>query len=156
MTKLFAAFIVNVLFTGRPYIRAVAGCSLYTSRHLLETLKRWPKLGFLGGVKEAVYCANPQREEPLVPLLARAQHQTALEKALDTRQVGTIVWHVAAHEIGHAIYGLGAVKDAIKVSTKTLLEEPRAELTALHTMRLLLPAGLLTQVHLSAPRYYFY
>ena len=54
-------------------------------------------------------------------------------------QVGTIVWHVAAHEIGHAIYGLDGVKDTIRVSTKTLLEEPRAELTALHTMTLLPP-----------------
>ena len=61
-------------------------------------------------------------------------------------QVGTIVWHVAAHEIGHAIYGLDGVKGAIKVSTKTLLEEPRAELTALHTMTLLLPAGMLKKV----------
>ncbi len=56
------------------------------------------------------------------------------------------MWHVAAHEIGHAIYGLDGVKDAIKVSTKTMLEEPRAELTALHTMTLLLPAGLLKKV----------
>ena len=56
------------------------------------------------------------------------------------------MWHVAAHEIGHAIYGLDGVKDAIKVSTKTMLEEPRAELTALHTMTLLLPAGLLKTV----------
>lgn len=56
------------------------------------------------------------------------------------------MWHVAAHEIGHAIYGLDGVKDAIKVSTKTLLEEPRAELTALHTMTLLLPAGFLKKV----------
>jgi hypothetical protein len=39
-----------------------------------------------------------------------------------------------------------AVKDVIKVSTKTLLEEPRAELTALHTMRLLMPAGLVSEV----------
>ena len=63
-------------------------------------------------------------------------------------QVGTIVWHVAAHEIGHAIYGLTAdgVKNVIKTSTKTLLEEPRAELTALHTMTLLEPAGLLSKV----------
>ncbi len=65
-------------------------------------------------------------------------------------QVGTIVWHVAAHEIGHAIYGLDGVKDAIKVSTKTMLEEPRAELTALHTMTLLLPAGLLKKVRLAS------
>lgn len=63
-------------------------------------------------------------------------------------QVGTIVWHVAAHEIGHAIYGLDGLglKDVIKTSTKTLLEEPRAELTALHTMTLLEPAGLLSKV----------
>ena len=61
-------------------------------------------------------------------------------------QVGTIVWHVAAHEIGHAIYGLDGVKDVIKTSTKTLLEEPRAELTALHTMTLLEPAGMLSKV----------
>ena len=61
-------------------------------------------------------------------------------------QVGTIVWHVAAHEIGHAIYPLDGVKDAIKTSTKTLLEEPRAELTALHTMTLLESAGLLSKV----------
>ena len=56
------------------------------------------------------------------------------------------MWHVAAHEIGHAIYGLDGVKDVIKTSTKTLLEEPRAELTALHTMTLLEPAGLLSKV----------
>lgn len=41
--------------------------------------------------------------------------------------------------------GLDGMKGLIKVSTKTLLEEPRAELTALHTMTLLLPAGLLTK-----------
>ena len=56
------------------------------------------------------------------------------------------MYHVAAHEIGHAIYSLDSVRDIIKVSTKTLLEEPRAELTALHTLRLLLTAGLVDLV----------
>ena len=37
-----------------------------------------------------------------------------------------------------------------QVSTKTLLEEPRAELTALHTLPLLLAAGLLDEVHESS------
>ena len=32
------------------------------------------------------------------------------------------------------------------MSTKTLLEEPRAELTALHTLRLLPPSGLIDKV----------
>ena len=56
------------------------------------------------------------------------------------------MYHVAAHEIGHAIYSLDSLRDVIKVSTKTLLEEPRAELTALHTLRLLLAAGLVDLV----------
>ncbi|CAL8470879.1 g10421 [Coccomyxa elongata] len=83
------------------------------------------------------------REESARDLASKVLADPARKDSINT--VGTIVWHVAAHEIGHAIYGLDAVKDAIKVSTKTLLEEPRAELTALHTMRLLLPAGLLTE-----------
>ena len=37
------------------------------------------------------------------------------------------------------------MRDTIKVATKTLLEEPRAELTALHTLRLLPPSGLIDQ-----------
>eukprot|EP00730_Choanoeca_flexa_P012726 TRINITY_DN4561_c0_g1_i1.p1 TRINITY_DN4561_c0_g1~~TRINITY_DN4561_c0_g1_i1.p1 ORF type:complete len:553 (+),score=159.79 TRINITY_DN4561_c0_g1_i1:51-1709(+) len=55
--------------------------------------------------------------------------------------INTIVFHVAAHEIGHAIYGLDHVKDVIHASTKTLLEEPRAELTALATMKLIVDVG---------------
>ena len=47
--------------------------------------------------------------------------------------------------------GLDGMKGQIKVSTKTLLEEPRAELTALHTMTLLVPAGLLTRARCTSP-----
>lgn len=84
------------------------------------------------------------REEDAKALARRMCKDPSRADDIDT--VGTIVYHVAAHEIGHAIYGLDAVKDVIKVSTKTLLEEPRAELTALHTLRLLLAAGLVDQV----------
>ena len=52
-------------------------------------------------------------------------------------------------QIGHAIYSLDIVKDIIKVSTKTLLEEPRAELTALHTLRLLLQRSFVDQASCS-------
>ena len=48
------------------------------------------------------------------------------------------VWHVAAHEVGHAIYNLDAVADELNLpSVTTLLEEPRAELTAMFTLDLL-------------------
>ncbi|EDQ91547.1 uncharacterized protein MONBRDRAFT_31533 [Monosiga brevicollis MX1] len=55
--------------------------------------------------------------------------------------VDTIVYHVAAHEVGHAIYNLDHVKGSIKPDTCTLLEEPRAELTSLTTMKLLVERG---------------
>ncbi|KAL9655011.1 hypothetical protein ABK040_008795 [Willaertia magna] len=62
--------------------------------------------------------------------------------------IDTIKNHVAAHELGHAIYNLENVKDTIKVDTKTLLEEPRAELTALSTMKLLYDDKLITREEL--------
>jgi len=53
---------------------------------------------------------------------------------------------------GHAIYSLDAVKEVIKVSTKTLLEEPRAELTALHTLLILGKTKFVDQVTSSCNR----
>ena len=50
--------------------------------------------------------------------------------------VDQLVWHVAAHEVGHAIYGLGILPILYK-RTNMMLEEPRAELTAMFTLRLL-------------------
>ncbi|KAL4420317.1 hypothetical protein ABPG77_010222 [Micractinium sp. CCAP 211/92] len=46
----------------------------------------------------------------------------------------SIVFLVAPHEVGHAIYSLDNLKEVIRPATKTLLEEPRAELTALHAL----------------------
>ena len=46
--------------------------------------------------------------------------------------------------------GLDAVKDVIKVTTMTLLEEPRAELTALHTLCLMVQAGMVSEVSCTA------
>jgi len=39
--------------------------------------------------------------------------------------VDTLTYHVAAHEVGHAIYNLDALSEVILPATKTLLEEPR-------------------------------
>jgi len=45
-----------------------------------------------------------------------------------------IVWHVAAHEVGHAIYQLKNMEAFVGPGVCTLLEEPRAELTAMFTL----------------------
>lgn len=47
---------------------------------------------------------------------------------------------------GHAIYSIETVKDKVSNSTRTLLEEPRAELTASHTLRLLAQQGYISHV----------
>eukprot|EP00928_Gymnodinium_smaydae_P078373 TRINITY_DN6224_c0_g2_i2.p1 TRINITY_DN6224_c0_g2~~TRINITY_DN6224_c0_g2_i2.p1 ORF type:complete len:586 (-),score=139.03 TRINITY_DN6224_c0_g2_i2:191-1948(-) len=60
--------------------------------------------------------------------------------------VEQLVWHVAAHEVGHAIYNLEGVKDCFtNPANNTMLEEPRAELTAMFTLRLLFQQGVLTR-----------
>jgi hypothetical protein len=60
------------------------------------------------------------------------------------------VWHVAAHEVGHAIYNLEAMREPLgNPAFLTLLEEPRAELTAMFTLKLLHEKGVLTAPHLT-------
>jgi hypothetical protein len=58
--------------------------------------------------------------------------------------VEQLVWHVAAHEVGHAIYNLESVASVFTSgANKSLLEEPRAELTAMFTLKLLFEQGVL-------------
>ena len=54
------------------------------------------------------------------------------------------MWHVAAHEVGHAIYGIRSIKKYIRKETNMMLEEPRAELTAMFTLRLLFKEKMLS------------
>jgi hypothetical protein len=64
--------------------------------------------------------------------------------------VEQLVWHVAAHEVGHAIYNLETMNEPLgNPSYLTLLEEPRAELTAMFTLKLLYEKGVLTWPHLT-------
>lgn len=62
--------------------------------------------------------------------------------------VEQLVWHVAAHEVGHAIYGLQLMDDYCDQEILGLLEEPRAELTAMFTLRLLFEKKVITLEHL--------
>jgi len=58
--------------------------------------------------------------------------------------VEQLVWHVAAHEVGHAIYNLAGVAECFsEPANETMLEEPRAELTAMFTLKLLHEQGVL-------------
>ena len=50
--------------------------------------------------------------------------------------VEQLVYHVAAHEVGHAIYNLRNVEKCLPFPSISL-EEPRAELTAMFTLKLL-------------------
>merc|ERR1719235_2723312 len=65
-------------------------------------------------------------------LIRRCYHdaeQSVLEK-FKPDAVEQLVWHVAAHEVGHAIYNLESVISCFSSpSYETMLEEPRAELT---------------------------
>lgn len=58
--------------------------------------------------------------------------------------IEVLVWHVAAHEVGHAIYGISTMEALVPHEVVALLEEPRAELTAMFTLRLLYRTGKLT------------
>jgi hypothetical protein len=66
--------------------------------------------------------------------------------------VEQLVWHVAAHEVGHAIYNLKTVEAQLTAKggakVVTLLEEPRAELTAMFTLQLLHWKNVLDLDHL--------
>jgi hypothetical protein len=60
-----------------------------------------------------------------------------------------LVWHVAAHEVGHAIYNLSTIENSLtNPSVCGLLEEPRAELTAMWALQLLYTKNILTLEHL--------
>ncbi|EFC42622.1 predicted protein [Naegleria gruberi] len=56
-----------------------------------------------------------------------------------------IRFHIASHELGHASYNLSSIKESITTSTKTLLEEPRAQLTACFAIKLLYDHGDITK-----------
>jgi len=75
------------------------------------------------------------RHEQVKKLLGKVFADHTVGDSLNA--VEELVYHVAAHEFGHAIYGLDHVKEVIKTDTKSLLEEPRAELTTLTVMKLL-------------------
>ena len=79
------------------------------------------------------------RVEINMKLIAKCYHdaQASVIDVYKPDAVKQLVWHVAAHEVGHAIYNLESVSDCFSSpGNKSLLEEPRAELTAMFTLKL--------------------
>eukprot|EP01080_Neovahlkampfia_damariscottae_P004488 gene4488-7869_t len=60
-------------------------------------------------------------------------------------EIDTIVYLVAAHEFGHAIYNLECVSEYLRPESSSLLEEPRAELTSLTTLKLMYDAKFINE-----------
>ena len=60
-------------------------------------------------------------------------------------ELETIVYLVSAHEFGHAIYNLECVSEHLRPESSSLLEEPRAELTALTTLKLMFDAKFISE-----------
>ena len=77
-------------FSCRSSVREHHGCKIY-----FDPVSTAAREVFARELAESV-CADSSRKD----LIAT---------------IPTLVYHVAAHEIGHAIYGLDAVQDVIKV-----------------------------------------
>eukprot|EP00899_Mesostigma_viride_P019936 jgi/Mesvir1/27944/Mv20155-RA.1 len=73
-----------------------------------------------------------------------ADGETSVLDRYQPDAIDHLVWHVAAHEVGHAIYHLRSRGPHFSDASKMLLEEPRAELTATYAMLLLYRKGTLS------------
>jgi hypothetical protein len=73
-------------------------------------------------------------------LIQKVFHEAAATAGVlskfEPEAVEQLVYHVAAHEVGHAIYNLRNVEKCLPFPSISL-EEPRAELTAMFTLKLL-------------------
>lgn len=126
---------LNNSFAGIYYLPFHTGMSCHF-RFSGQSIPNRPKVKKKKGVK--IYfdpVSTDLRMKQVKKLVTKVFADKSLIDRIDT--IDSIVNHIAAHEFGHAIYNLASLEDKIDAQTKTLLEEPRAELTALKTMQLL-------------------
>ncbi|MEA3357045.1 MAG: hypothetical protein U9Q67_01280, partial [Patescibacteria group bacterium] len=115
-----------------------------------QSIPNRPEVKYSKGVK--IYfdpVATKLRSKVVKNLVKKMFSDTALEKQIDP--IHTIVYHISSHEFGHAIYGLGNIGDCINSTTRSLLEEPRAELTSLTMLKQMYDSKMITLeiLHLS-------
>lgn len=128
---------------GIYYIPFKTGCSLvfsYSGQSIPNRLDVKKDLG----VKIYFDAIETAARVEQVKIKVKSLFEDAETKVLAQHKpdaVEQLVWHVAAHEVGHAIYGMSNIENHVKKATVTMLEEPRAELTAMFTLRLLFNKG---------------
>lgn len=86
--------------------------------------------------------------DPVTMSLREKQMKKALETVCGSKEVldkvdviPFIVFHLSAHEFGHAIYPVGLMEDVLDGVTRSLLEEARADMTAYTAINLARKSG---------------
>lgn len=123
-------FALNNSSAGIYYIPFQTGMSFHF-RFCGQSIPNNENVKNTKGVK--IYFDNVSSEARIVESKALVkkifENSDSLNQHLDS--IITIVYNVSAHEFGHAIYNLSCIESHIKPATRSLLEEPRAELTTL-------------------------
>lgn len=86
--------------------------------------------------------------DPVTMRLREKQMKKALEKVFGEKEIldkvdviPFIIFHLSAHEFGHAIYPLGLMEGILDGVTRSLLEEARADMTAYTAINLARKSG---------------
>ena len=114
---------------GIYYIPFKTGCSLvfsYSGQSIPNRLDVKKDKGVKIYFDAVETAARVEQVKLKLPALF-AEAKTAVLDRFQPEAVCQLVWHVAAHEVGHAIYGVSNMAAHVQKETVTLLEEPRAE-----------------------------
>jgi hypothetical protein len=132
-------------FAGIYYVPVRTGMPIHF-RFAGQSIPNRPKVRAKEGIK--IYfdpVSYKMRLEEVEEYIKKLFRDKSLVDRLDP--IKSIVNDIAAHEFGHAIYGLESIvgEDGLDSETKSLLEEPRAELTAVTTLQLLYEKSILSK-----------
>jgi len=97
--------------------------------------------------------STAMRMKHVKKLVKQVFENTSLADRVNALDV--ITKHISSHEFGHAIYNLEYAKECISSETMSLLEEPRADLTALTTMLLMYRENILDMATLKEALFNF-
>lgn len=131
---------------GIYYIPFKTGCSLvfsYSGQSIPNRLDVKTEKGVKIYFDAIETMARVEQVKEKVMIIYADARKSVIDK-FKPDAVDQLVWHVAAHEVGHAIYGIRSIEKYIRKESIMMLEEPRAELTAMFTLRLLFQEKMLS------------